>query len=426
VKKNSKKVGLLPCKITRGGGCTGTVEKDVWKTMKIRFLLCITLLIAIAILASGCQSITGHPGATSTPLPVVTQEPGVLAEGTLVPRKYVNLSFTSGGMIEEILVEEGQQIEGGQVIAHLDQRQQLSAAVDNAQLELINAQQALKDLNDNAAVTTANAQLKVTVQRDAVREAERHLTNLQTSAEQTDIDKARSNLVILKDRLDQAEKDFAPYQNKPETNLVRAQLLSKLADARDHYDDAVRLLNNLEGTTSEIDIAIANANLSLAQASLKLAEDEYEKVKDGIDPDLLESAQARVKAAETALEAARANLTSRELTAPFSGTVARLNLKEGEQVLPGQTALVLADFSGWLVETDDLTENEVTGIFTNQDASIAFDALPEQEFAGKVESISDLSTEKSGDVTYTTKVRLLDSDPRLRWGMTALVKFAVP
>jgi HlyD family secretion protein len=394
--------------------------------MKNSYLLWTTLLLAAAFLVSGCQAITGQPEATSTPLPVVTQEPGVLAEGKLVPQKFVNLSFTSGGMVEEILVEEGQQIEAGQVIAHLDQRQQLAAAVDSAQLELIRAQQALKDLNDNAAVYSADANQKVAAQRDAVRDAERYLTNLESLAEQTDIDKARANVVILKDRLDQAQEDFAPYENKPEDNVTRAQLLSKLADARNHYDDAVRLLNNLEGSTSEIDMAIAEANLSLAQASLQLAEAEYEKVKDGPDPDLLESAQVRLKAAETALEAARANLTSRELSAPFAGTLARLNLKVGEQVIPGQTAVVLADFSGWVVETDDLTENEVTSIFLDQDASITFDALPEIEFAGKVLSISDVSTDRSGDVTYTTKVQLLDSDPRLRWGMTALVQFAVP
>jgi HlyD family secretion protein len=394
--------------------------------MKNRLLLWTTLLFAAAILMSGCQAITGQAEATSTPLPVVTQEPGVLAEGRLAPQKYVNLSFTSGGMVEALLVEEGQQIEAGQVIAHLDQRQQLAAAVDSAQLELIRAQQALKDLDDNAAVFSADANQKVAAQRDAVRDAERHLTNLESLAEQTDIDKARANVVILKDRLDQAQEDFAPYENKPEDNVTRAQLLSKLADARNHYDDAVRLLNNLEGSTSEIDMAIAEANLSLAQASLQLAEDEYEKVKDGPDPDQLESAQARLKAAETGLEAAQANLSNRELTAPFAGTVARLNLKVGEQVIPGQTAVVLADFSGWVVETEDLTENEVTSIFLDQDASITFDALPEIEFAGKVQAISDVSTDRSGDVTYTTKVQLQDSDPRLRWGMTALVQFTVP
>ena len=385
-----------------------------------------TLLILTTFLVSGCEAITGQPETTSTPLPVIVQDPGVLAEGRLTPQKYVNLSFTSGGMVEALLVEEGQQVEAGQVIAHLDQRQQLAAAVDGAQLELIQAEQALQDLNDNAAVYSADANQKVAAQRDAVRDAERYLANLQSLAEQTDIDKARANVVILKDRLDEAQEDYAPYQNKPENNVTRAQLLSKLADARNHYDDAVRLLNNLEGSTSEIDMAIAEANLSLAQASLQLAEDEYEKVKDGPDPDLLEAAEARLKAAETSLEAARANLTNRELSAPFAGTVARSNLKVGEQVLPGQTAVVLADFSGWIVETDDLTENEVTSIFIDQAANITFDALPELEFAGKVQSISDLNTDRSGDVTYTTKVRLQESDPRLRWGMTALVQFVVP
>ncbi len=394
--------------------------------MKNRNQLWTTLLLATALLLGGCQSITGQPESTGTPLPVVTQEPGVLAEGTLVPQQYVNLSFTSSGMVEEVLVEEGQQLEQGQIIAHLDQRQQLAAAVDGAQLDLINANQALKDLNDNAAVSTANAAQKVATQRDAVRDAQRYLDNLKSTAEQTDIDKARANVVILKDRLDQAQEDFAPYEKKPESNVTRAELLSKLADARNRYDDAVRLLNNLEGSTSEIDMAIGEANLALAQASLTLAEDEYNKVKDGPDPDLLEAAQARVKASETGLEAAKANLTSRELTAPFGGTVARLNLKVGEQVLPGQTAVVLADLTGWVVETDDLTENEVTGVSPGQEAVVTFDALPELEFAGTVQSISDLSTNVSGDVTYTTKVHLQDSDPRLRWGMTALVKFAVP
>ena len=407
-------------------GSTKILIKDILNIMKNRFLLWTTLLLVAALLVSGCQAISGQPETTSTPLPVVTQEPGVLAEGKLVPQQYVNLSFPSSGMVEELMVEEGQQIEQGQVIAHLDQRQQLSAAVDGAQLELINAQQALKDLNDNAAVNTANAAQKVAAQRDSVRDAQRYLDNLNTTADQTDIDKARANVVILKDRLDTAQEDFAPYQNKPEDNVTRAQLLSKLSDARNHYDDAVRLLNNLEGSTSEIDMAIGQANLSLAQASLQLAEDEYNKVKDGPDPDLLKSADARVKAAETSLEAAKANLTNRELTAAFSGTVARLNLKVGEQVLPGQTAVVLADLSGWLVETDDLTENEVTGIAIGQDATVTFDAITDLEFAGAVQSISDLSTNVSGDVTYTTKVHLLDNDPRLRWGMTALVKFAVP
>jgi multidrug resistance efflux pump len=230
-------------------------------------------------------------------------------------------------------------------------------------------------------------------------------------------------MIILKDRYENAKKDYASYENKPETNLKRAELLSKLADAEKKYDNAVRLHNNLKGTASEIDLAIAEANLSLAEAQLALAEDEYEKKKDGPDPDDMASAQARLNAADTALAAAQAAYADTELKAPFSGTIAQLNLKRGEQVLPGQAAAVLGDFSAWIVETDDLTEIEVPDIQAGEGVRLTFDALPDLELGGVIESVSSVSEEKRGDVTYTVKIRLVETDPRLRWGMTTVANF---
>jgi hypothetical protein len=51
------------------------------------------------------------------------------------------------------------------------------------------------------------------------------------------------------------------------------------------------------------------------------------------------------------------------------------------------------------------------------------DALPDVALAGGVEAIKDLSEEKRGDVTYTVTIRLQESDPRLRWGMSVTVDF---
>jgi HlyD family secretion protein len=394
--------------------------------MKTKITLIFSLLLITAFLLSGCQAISASPQAENTPLPAVTQEPGVISEGKLAPLQYVNLSFTTGGKVDTLAVAEGDTVKAGQVIAQLDQVEQLSAAVDSAQLELINAQQALKDLQDNAGVATADALQKVADQRDAVRNAERAVNNLEAGSKPVDINSAKANVVILKDQLDKAWDDYKPYQNKPQDDVKRAQFLARYSDAQRNYDNAVRLLNNLQGPATDIDTAIAQANLSLAQASLALAEQNYEKVKDGPDPDLLASAQAREKAAETGLVAAKAALANRQLVAPFDGTIAQLNLKVGEQAAPGVTAAVLADFSGWIVETDDLTENEVPNVQVGQDANVTFDALPELSLKGKVQSISDVHTDKSGDVTYTTKVSLAESDPRLRWGMTAVVHFSQP
>jgi multidrug resistance efflux pump len=310
------------------------------------------------------------------------------------------------------------------VIAHLDQSPRLASAVSAAELEVVNARQALKTLNEDAEVGTAAALQAVAAARDGVRDAERYLNNLNKGSRQTDIDSAKADVIVLKDKLDTAREDYARYERKPEDDVTRATYLSKLADAQAKYDNASRLLNNLQGSPNEIDLAIADASLSLAQARLALAESDYEDVKSGPDPDALEAAQARLNAAESALLAAQDALADAELVSPISGTLVQLDLKEGEQVTPLKPIAVVADFSQWKVETNDLNEMEIPRVAVGQSATITPDALPDLDLAGTVESISQLYVEKFGDVTYTAHIDLNESDPRLRWGMTVTVEFA--
>lgn len=100
-----------------------------------------------------------------------------------------------------------------------------------------------------------------------------------------------------------------------------------------------------------------------------------------------------------------------------------MNIKAGEQAAPGQPAIVLADFSRWLVETDDLTEMEVPEIQVGQRAQITPDALPNLQLQGQVTSISNIFEERRGDVLYTVEISLQEYDPRLRWGMTVEITF---
>ena len=388
------------------------------------FTLILTLALG-GLLSTACSAVAAQ--ATSqgkpTPVPTVVTDTDVIAEGRLVPHQHVNLSFKTGGQVVEVLVEEGQEIEAGQVIAHLANKEQLEVAVANAELERLNAQQAFDALFDNAEVKTAQAQQAVTEAQDAVRDAERYINNLNSGSRQTDIDSTKADLVFLKDQLDKAQDKFKPYENKPEDNIKRATYLSKLADAQEKYNNAVRLLNNLQGSASDLDMAIAEADLAVAEAELALAEGNYEELKAGPDPDDLAAAQASITAAETGLTAAKAALEDIELVAPFAGVVVDLRLKAGEQVSSEQPVVVLADFSQWIVETDDLTEIEVPEIYAGQAVTISPDALPELELSGTVESIGDLFEEKRGDITYTARILLNEVDEQLRWGMTVVVTF---
>jgi multidrug resistance efflux pump len=194
-------------------------------------------------------------------------------------------------------------------------------------------------------------------------------------------------------------------------------------DAQEALDDARRDLEWALNGPDALDLALAQAEVTLAEARLADARNRLAEVQSGPDPDQLALAEARLATAQTALTAAKVALNNTELRAPFGGTVAKLNLKVGEQVSPGQPVVTLADFSTWMIETDNLTEIEVVKIGEGQGADIVLDALPDVALRGKVGSISGVFEEKRGDITYTVKILLTDQNPQARWGMTAAVTF---
>ena len=98
-----------------------------------------------------------------------------------------------------------------------------------------------------------------------------------------------------------------------------------------------------------------------------------------------------------------------------------MTINPGEIAAPGMRLISLADVTQWEVDTDDLTEMEVVGVQPGAAVNITLDALPGMTLKGQVISITPRSTTKSGDVTYTVKISIADPDPRLRWGMTAVV-----
>ena len=126
---------------------------------------------------------------------------------------------------------------------------------------------------------------------------------------------------------------------------------------------------------------------------------------------------------ERSLLAAQNALESAELRPPLSGTVADLNVKAGEAVNMGSPAVTIADFSNWRIKTTDLNEVDVVNIQIGQAVLVTFDALPDVELTGKVESISSTFSDTQGDVTYEVTISLGEIEPAMRWGMTALVEF---
>jgi multidrug resistance efflux pump len=390
------------------------------------------------------------------------------------------VSFGVGGFIEAVEVGLGESVRAGQILIGLDTTEaglalqqaeaELAAAQANydlvaagtpaaqqvgittANLELIAAQQALADLYTNANLAAAQALQGVAESQKAVADARRYLDNMTATANQASIDAAYANMILAKSSLDKAEEAYEPWRNKPENNTTRAALLSKLAEAQQVYDAAVRKYNGFTGSTNDIDLAQAEANLSLAQAQLVTAEGTYDMLEDGPDPDeialaeaqianaqarlaLAESAsptteqlslaQAQVDMARTNLEIIQSQIDKMVISAPFDGIISIAQAKQGEWAAPGEMMVEVLDTSRWRIETKNVGELQIGQIEIGQEVRVSVNAFKQEVLTGVVLAISPVAIVQQGDTTYTLTIELEPTDLNLWPGMTAQVEIQV-
>lgn len=346
---------------------------------KITYYL-IFAVIAVFVLSACANQPTPAAGeiATSTSADASAfDSEGVIAEGHLIPARDTTLSFQGAGTVTEMKAKTGEKVKKGDVLARLGGVS--DAAYAAAQLELVNAQQALKNLQENA-------------------------------------DAARAQSLIDLDNAQEAYDKAVDYYD----SLFKAYKYDELVFRRVVTPFGVKRIPEIKTRkvkkADEETIAEAKNDMDLKLANLESAQRAADRVKDGPDTDQLALLQARLKAAETGVAAF-------SIIAPFNGVVTEVNVAEGEQVNPQTWAVKLADTTSWDVETSDVTELEVVNIQEGQNVSFTADALPGVIMNGVVSEISQSSYTQNGDVIYTVKIQANEVDPRVRWGMTVEVVF---
>jgi multidrug resistance efflux pump len=377
-----------------------------------------SIFILTALLLSSCSVFGKQSTPVSNSIPIVQDSGSVVSQGNLVPKDYMYLAFTGGGHVAEILVQQGDSVTAGQVLARLGDRQQYQANLTGAQLEVENAQQALNDLNTNIDTASANAWLALLDANQRVIQAETAWDSVDTDEYQRRIDDAELRVSDTQTALDDAQTEFDKYANLDVNNPTRTAAETALNNAQHNHDTAVQERDQLT-----IDRDRAEATLQLARAIQAQAQRDYDSTRQGPDPDQLTLAQMRLESAQAHLVAAQAALDNLDLKAPFNGTVVDVNVSVGELVGSDKWAVLVADFSAWYVETSDLTEREVVKISTGQGATITPDALPDLQLTGEVTEIADMFNVQAGDVLYQVRLRVDQPDPKFRWGMTVEITF---
>ncbi len=188
--------------------------------------------------------------------------------------------------------------------------------------------------------------------------------------------------------------------------------------------------------------AAAQTEINGAQVRLEKAQRDFERMDKQFKAKLvsqedLDNARTTLALARNEAERARSRLQAVEdklqkvrIVAPFDGTVLDVNVTKG-QVVSGATGvsqgtelMSFADLNEMLIRTH-INQVDIAKLRLGQTVEIMVDALPGVTLDGKVTLIAPAATVRNGVKGFTVEVLISRTDPRVRPGMNANLRFPV-
>ncbi len=327
--------------------------------MKKRIAVVVAVLIVVAAVLLIRSFLTKKP------------DEGVLLLSGNVEVTETNIGFKLPGRVIELLVDEGQAVKKGDVLARLD----------NAEL---------------ASIVTQN--------RAAVGEAETRLAELKAGSRPQEVERAKANVRAQEAELARLKKDFE-----------RAQVLyTNGAISSAQFDAARSAYENRE------------AQRSSAEESLSL-------VHEGPRKEDIESARYRANQARAAVQTAEERLGDTVIYAPASGVVLRKNVELGETVGQGTPVFTLGDLAAPWIKVY-VKEDKLGLVKLQQKAKVSVDTYRGKTYDGWVSYISSeaeftpknvQTTEERVKLVFGVKVRVENDKQELKPGMPADVRILV-
>lgn len=177
-----------------------------------------------------------------------------------------------------------------------------------------------------------------------------------------------------------------------------------------------------------LDARVQKANLDTALAILPAAKSKYERyqglIKTGsISREAFDEAQANYLSVNGNVESLRAQISLREIKAPFAGEVGIRNVFLGQFIETGSDIVRLEDNSIMRFRFT-VAQTDLPKLSKGQSLNIFIDAYPQKAFDGKITAIEPAVNYQSGLVQVQASIP--NKDGELRSGMFARAQVILP
>lgn len=299
------------------------------------------------------------------------QKDNVLTLYGNVDIRQVSLAFEQSGRIEKLLVQEGDKVKAGQVLATL-----------NTNALKIQAKQAQAQLK---------AQQETIVKQDV-------------GARPEEITQAKAQLASAQAELDKTNK-----------NLQRLQILVSSTDGR---------------AISQQELDYAKSNKDSAEAAVRERQANLELIIKGARQEDREATKAQYEVTKANLDLINYNLTQAELKSPVNAVV-RARLQEvGDMTTPQKAVYTLALTDPKWVRVY-VNEQDLSSIKMGGTTQVIRDSYPNQPINGKIGYISSVAEftpktvqteEIRTTLVYEVRVYVNDPNDQLKMGQPVTVK----
>ncbi len=282
----------------------------------------------------------------SEPIETTPKIQKVAALGRLEPEAEVISLFAplalDGDRIAQILVKEGDRVKGRQMVAILDARDRLQAAVIQAQQQVRVAQAKLAQVEAGAKVGEINAQQasveRLEAQSQGDKTAQQEAIFRIEAQWQGDRIAQEASIKKLEAELKNAEAEYQRYQQLYSQGAVSNSLYDSkgltVETAKQQVDEAKAVLNRINTTASK-QLAEAKAALARTNATGSKQVSEAKATLTSIAeirPVDVAAAKTEVENAIATLKHAQTELAGAYIKAPMAGQIIKIHTRVGEKI----------------------------------------------------------------------------------------------